>query len=363
MTLPPKDTNATTTGDNDGRFVSWLQGLRGRLGLDRGANLRATIEDALRGPAGTEEQQFSPAEREMLLRLLRFGVLRVDDVMVPRADIIAVDENDVLRTLLQVFDTAGVSRVPLYHETLDDLRGMVHIKDLVRLLIADAQGRPATEGRRTGPTRTGAAATLSADAPPLAAKAAAGPASAAIGTDLGRADLSRKISATRLRRPVLYVPPSMPAMNLLIRMQSTRIHMALVVDEYGGTDGLVTIEDLVEQIVGQIEDEHDEDEAAHITRDAKLGLVVSARATLAELEAALGEKLAAAGTEGDVDTVGGLLFMMLDRIPARGEIVRHASGVEFEVLEADPRRVKKLRVHAPRTDKPATPGSDGGSAA
>lgn len=361
MTLPPKDTNTAATGENEGRFVSWLQGLRGRLGLDRGANLRATIEDALRGPAGAEEQHFSTAEREMLLRLLRFGVLRVDDVMVPRADIIAVDENDTLRTLLEVFDTAGVSRVPLYHEALDDLRGMVHIKDLVRLLIADAQGRPATEGRRAAPPRSGAAAPASADG---AAPASEGPASApGIGTDLGRADLSRKISATRLRRPVLYVPPSMPAMNLLIRMQSTRIHMALVVDEYGGTDGLVTIEDLVEQIVGEIEDEHDEDEAAHIVRDAKLGLVVSARATLAELEAALGEKLAAAGTEGDVDTVGGLLFMMLGRIPARGEIVRHASGVEFEVLEADPRRVKKLRVHAPRTGKPAAPGSDGGPSA
>jgi CBS domain containing-hemolysin-like protein len=149
----------------------------------------------------------------------------------------------------------------------------------------------------------------------------------------------------------------MPAMNLLIRMQTTRIHMALVVDEYGGTDGLVTIEDLVEQIVGDIEDEHDEEEAAHITTDPKLGLVASARTPVKELEARLEIKLLKPEEEADIDTLGGLIFAIVGRVPARGELVRHASGVEFEVLDADPRRVKKLKIHKPR---PA-PGATGAS--
>jgi CBS domain containing-hemolysin-like protein len=136
-------------------------------------------------------------------------------------------------------------------------------------------------------------------------------------------------------------------------MQTTRIHMALVVDEYGGTDGLVTIEDLVEQIVGDIEDEHDEEEAAHITLDPKLGLVASARTPVRELEARLDLKLLKPEEEADIDTLGGLVFAIVGRVPARGELVRHASGVEFEVLDADPRRVKKLKIHKPAPDASA----------
>jgi CBS domain containing-hemolysin-like protein len=173
---------------------------------------------------------------------------------------------------------------------------------------------------------------------------------------LARVDLSRPISATKIRRPVLYVPPSMPATNLLIRMQSTRIHMALVVDEYGGTDGLVTIEDLVEQIVGDIEDEHDVAEAAHITIDPKLGLVASARTRVKELEEHLGLKLLKPEEEEDIDTLGGLMFALLGRVPVRGELVRHPSGLELEVLEADARRLKKVRIHQPRASGAAAAG-------
>jgi CBS domain containing-hemolysin-like protein len=147
---------------------------------------------------------------------------------------------------------------------------------------------------------------------------------------------------------MIFVPPSMPAANLLIRMQSTHIHMALVVDEYGGTDGLVTIEDLVEQIVGEIEDEHDEAEAANIVQDPKLGLVTAARTPVRELESHLGLKLLKPEEEEDIDTLGGLVFALLGRVPARGELIRHPAGLEFEVLDADPRRVKKLRIHPPR---------------
>jgi CBS domain containing-hemolysin-like protein len=227
--------------------------------------------------------------------------------------------------------------VPLFRETLDDPRGMVHVKDVVRWLMAEALGRPASEGH----------------APSSAVRPAvpAGGAPAAV-PDLSRVDLSRPIVGARLRRSMIYVPPSMPAANLLIRMQSTRIHMALVVDEYGGTDGLVTIEDLVEQIVGDIEDEHDEAEAANIAGDAKLGLVTAARTPVRELEAHLGLKLLKPEEEADIDTLGGLIFALVGRVPARGELIPHPAGIEFEVLDADPRRVKKLRVHLPRAGAP-----------
>jgi CBS domain containing-hemolysin-like protein len=313
--------------------LGWLQTLRQRFGLPGGPTLRSTLEEALKG-GGTAEA-FSAEEREMLLRILRFGVLRVDDVMVPRADIIAIDENEPVRELLKTFDQAGVSRVPLFNETLDDPRGMVHIKDLMRWLMGDALGRPAIEGRAIGKT-------AAAIAPALTDTTIA-PA------DLGRVDLSKSIASTKLRRNVLYVPPSMPAMNLLLRMQSTHIHMALVVDEYGGTDGLVTIEDLVEQIVGEIEDEHDVVEAANIIDDPKAGLIAVARTPIPELEAHLGVTLIEADSEMEVDTLGGLVFALVGRVPVRGEIVRHASGIEFEVLDADPRRVKKIKIHRGRT--------------
>jgi CBS domain containing-hemolysin-like protein len=319
----------------------WLAALRARLGLPGAPTLRATLEDALKG----DGHAFSAEEREMLLRILRFGGLRVGDIMVPRADIIAVDENETIWELLRTFDAAGVSRVPLFRETLDDPRGMVHVKDLMRWLIGEALGRPASEGH--------VQSTGGRPAPDRPAAPGAGM------PDLGRANLSKPIASTRLRRPMIYVPPSMPADNLLIRMQSTRIHMALVVDEYGGTDGLVTIEDLVEQIVGEIEDEHDEAEAANIVTDAKSGLVTAARTPVRELEAHVGLKLLKSEEEAEIDTLGGLVFSLIGRVPTRGELIRHPAGIEFEVLDADARKVKKLRVHLPRSASKNKGGSAG----
>lgn len=318
-----------------GAATSWLQTLRTRFGLPGGQTLRASLEDALK--SASDGQSLSTEEREMMLRIMRFGALRVDDVMVPRADIIAIDETESIAEALRLFDSAGVSRIPLFRETLDDPRGMLHVKDLLRWLMGEAQGRPAIEGRLTplpkpaSPQDTAPAAAT--DTPPL---------------ELGSANLTKSIASTKLRRLMLYVPPSMPAMSLLVRMQTQHIHMALVVDEYGGTDGLVTIEDLVEQIVGSIEDEHDEAEAANISSDPRQGLVAAARTPVAELEQRLGIGLRAVDDQADVDTVGGLIFTLVGRIPARGEIVKHPSGVEFEVLDADPRRIKKLKVHMPR---------------
>lgn len=343
MTLAPKDSDDNSRRPNGQQAATphgggWLNAVRARLGLAPGATLRDTIEDALKEqPDG---QAFSPAEREMLQRTLRFGTLRVDDIMVPRSDIIALDESEEIRTLLQNFDNAGVSRIPVFRETLDDPRGMVHIKDLLRWLMGDATGRPATEGKT--PTATGR--------PKLPEKSAIAAPDALCEINLGKADLSKSIAASKLRRPVLFVPASMPVTNLLIRMQTTRIHMALVVDEYGGTDGLVTIEDLVEQIVGEIEDEHDEVEADNIVVDANQGLTAAARTPVKELEEKLQLKLLSPEQETEIDTLGGLVFALVGHVPARGELVAHPSGIEFEVLDADARRIKRLRIH--RTRRP-----------
>ncbi|HRK18572.1 MAG TPA: hemolysin family protein [Hyphomicrobiaceae bacterium] len=321
----PTPASADPQTKDTGQSQNWLQILRRRLGLSSGDNARTAIEDALK--AGDGEAAFSDTERDMLQRTLRFGALRVDDVMVPRADIIAIDETESVRKLLETFDDAGVSRIPLFRETLDDPRGMIHVKDLMRWLMGDALGRPVTEGR------------------PLPSKPKPEAAVVRSVVDLSKADLDKSIVSTKLRRPVLYVPPSMPATNLLIRMRTTRIHMALVVDEYGGTDGLVTIEDLVEQIVGDIEDEHDEAEVALITRDDKGDFIAAARTPVSDLEEQIGIKLLTEEQTSEIDTLGGLVFALVGYVPSRGELVKHQSGLEFEVLDADARRVKRLKVH------------------
>jgi CBS domain containing-hemolysin-like protein len=311
---------------------SWFTGLRAKLGLPGTPTLRETVENALK--AAGEADGFSAEERAMLLRTLRFGALQVEDVMVPRADIIAVDENEPVRTLIETFDASGVSRLPLYRGTLDEPRGMVHVKDVLHWLMGNGRSRPASEAPGPAPAARGAAKAASAD--------------------LSAVDLSQPVASMKLARSMIYVPPSMPAANLLLRMQATHIHMALVVDEYGGTDGLVTIEDLVEQIVGDIEDEHDEVEAAHITSDAKLGLITLARTPVEELEEYLGLKLLGPEEASEIDTVGGLIYSLAGRVPARGERIHHPTGIEFEVLDADRRRVKKLKVHLPDDLPPPT---------
>lgn len=317
--------------DRPQQGLGWIAGLWSRLGLNDQSTLRDTLEDALKGDAGSASSAFSNEEREMLLRLLRFSTLRVNDVMVPRADITAIEENATIGELIDMFRASGVSRIPLYNDTLDDPRGLVLIKDFFAWLMSEG-----TPDGKLGEAQSGTVKDLAH-------------------LDLSNIDLTRPITVTKLRRAALYVPPSMPVMNLMIRMQSTRIHMALVVDEYGGTDGLVTIEDLVEQIVGAIEDEHDEADADHMSVDPKLGLVAAARTPIEELEARIGIKLLTPDEEEDIDTLGGLVFAIVGRVPARGEVVRHASGVEFEVLDADPRRVKKLKVVVPAAGPEDTP--------
>ncbi len=335
---------------------SLVSSLKTKLGLAK-PPVRQALEMALKAGA-PEDTSLNIEERAMMLRMLHFGALRVEDVMVPRADIIACDLNDSISELLQTFQDAGVSRVPVFHETLDDPRGMVHIKDLFHWLLSDdvkngknaANGSGKAKKNGKGTKATAAKSDVVADG-----------AVASTVSDLivrSKKDLDRPVSIAKIRREILYVPPSMPAMNLLIRMQTTRIHMALVVDEYGGTDGLVTIEDLVEQIVGEIEDEHDEDEDAHIVKDPRLGLVAAARTPIEDLEEHLGQKLLTPEEEEDIDTLGGLVFSTVGRVPTRGELVRHSSGFEFEVLDADPRRVKTLKIHAPSKTKAKKTGAN-----
>ncbi|MFM7083541.1 MAG: hemolysin family protein [Hyphomicrobium sp.] len=318
----------------------WISSFLSKLGLQSGQNLRDTLKDALKA-GGEGETQFTPAERKILARLLRFGVSRVQDIMVPRVDIIAIEEGETIRSVIRLFEEAGVSRIPIYHETLDDPRGMIHIKDLFRLLSAEASGRQFSEpSLKKVDVRTSSSANIEdTSSEQISSKK----------YDLALVDFNRSVSSLKIRRPVLYVPPSMPAMSLLIRMQTSRIHMALVVDEYGGTDGLVTIEDLVEQIVGDIEDEHDEIEAEHLVNDPKLGLIASGRTPVSELEELFSIKLLISDEQQDIDTLGGLVFQIVGRVPSRGEVIRHPAGLEFEILEADPRRVKRLKIHSSKS--------------
>jgi len=287
---------------------SWFDRLLQSFGLGEEPDLRELIEDAL---ARSKSDTLSLQERNMMRRILHFGTLTVEDVMVPRTDIVAVDESITVDELMRVFREAEHSRLPVYHETLDDPRGMIHIRDLMSWITKESE--------------TGANVPL----------------------DLGRVDLKRSVGAIDITRELLYVPASMAALDLLLKMQNTRIHLALVVDEYGGTDGLVTIEDLVEEVVGEIADEHDVEEAPLIRTDPRLGLIADARLPIEDLEKHLGVELVSGDQQEDIDTLGGLVFALAGQIPELGEKVLHPSGVQFEVLEADPRRIKKLRIHLP----------------
>jgi CBS domain containing-hemolysin-like protein len=300
----------------DDEESTWFARLLQTFGLNEEPDLRELIESAL---ARSKSDTLSPQERSMLRRILHFGALTVEDVMVPRADIVAVDDSVNIEELMRVFRDAEHSRLPVYRETLDDPRGMIHIRDLMSWITEQANGDD-----KLG---------------------------------LGRVDLKRSVGAIRIARELIYVPASMSVLDLLLKMQSSQLHLALVVDEYGGTDGLVSIEDLVEEIVGEIADEHDVEDEPLIHLDPRLGLICDARTPVEDLEKHLKIDLVSDEQEEDIDTLGGVVFSISGRIPARGELVAHPSGIEFEVLDADPRRIKKLRVHVPKDKDPANAGT------
>jgi CBS domain containing-hemolysin-like protein len=262
------------------------------------AAIRESLEEVIE-ESERESPAISAQERVMLGNLLRFGDLRLSDVMVPRADIIAVDESFSLDELVQLFREAQHSRLPVYRGTLDDPTGLVHVKDVLARLNAE------DDCYRLAPS-----------------------------------------TIAQLRRPILFAPPSMRALDLLLKMQQTHTHLALVIDEYGGTDGLVSIEDIIEEIVGDIADEHDE--ADVVLKPDGDGVIADARMDLDDFKAQTGHDLEVADSEQDIDSLGGLVTSLLGRVPQRGEIVAHPSGYEFQVLEADPRRVRRLRVKLPK---------------
>ena len=321
---------------------AWYDRLLNVFHLRPRDSLRTGFEEALAEP-DTGEDAFSPLERAMLKNVLGLHKVRVDDVMVPRADIVAVGIDTSLGDLLKLFRTAGHSRLPVYGETLDDPRGMVHIRDFVEYLATKAEAAP----RRPAPQA--AAAEAGAEVKPAPRpRRTAGARGSLRGLDLGKVDLTATLASTRIQRPVLFVPPSMPAIDLLVRMQATRTHMALVIDEYGGTDGLISIEDLIEVVVGDIEDEHDVAEGQLVNRieGETEAYIADARAGLAEVSSVTGVDLVAAAGEmaEEIDTIGGLIVTLIGRVPSRGEVIAGPGEIEFEVLDADPRRVKRLKL-------------------
>jgi CBS domain containing-hemolysin-like protein len=296
---------------------SWLDRFRALIRLRGPGSLRSDLVEELSEPAGGKTE-FSPTERAMLQNILELRERRIGDVMVPRADIIAVQQNIQLGELLKGFASAGHSRLVVYDDTLDDPTGMVHIRDVVAYLTERAIVAPEERARRK--------ILLPADLDPKAV------------------DLSEPLSQSHIVRRILFVPRSMPAVDLLVKMQATRIHLALVIDEYGGTDGLVSIEDIVEQIVGDIEDEHDKD-APRIERQEDGSFIADARASFDEAKEVIGPDFEIEGVTEEVDTLGGFLVTLAGRVPVRGEILRGPDHYEIEILDADPRRVKRLRIY------------------
>ena len=256
-----------------------------------GDSLRETIDEMIEEPSAGGSHLLSAHERVLIGNILKVYNRTAADVMVPRLDIVALDVETPFPEVLKCMIEQGHSRVPVYRETLDDVIGFVHVKDLL------------------GPT---------ADRQP---------------TKLGP-----------ILRKVLFVAPSLLILDLLVQMRQARTHIAMVVDEFGGIDGLVTIEDLIEEIVGEIEDEYDVAEGPNLTERADGTLIADARIPIEQLEERQGIRLRPTGEQEEVDTLGGLVSSLAGRVPGRGEVIGHPSGIEFEVLDADPRRVKRLRV-------------------
>ena len=281
-------------GDNAHRFSSIIKSLSG--GRNGTEHLRDTIEELIELEEDGDGKD-NAEELTLFRNVLRVRDVQVDDVMVPRADIKAVETETTLEDVAKIMSDTGHSRLPVFRGHLDDVVGMIHIKDLLAFWD-DEQGT----------------------------------------------------SITKIVRKSLFVAPSMPALELLIQMRVQRLHMALVVDEFGGIDGLVTIEDLVEEIIGEIEDEHDQDIGPGLVKQGSDVIDVDAHLRIEDFELEAGSFLSLSDREEDIDTVGGLVFYLAGRVPGRGEVIRHSSGIEFEVIDADPRRIRRLRATSlPRT--------------
>ena len=289
---PPLAADIPTNG---GLLRAFLRRLRRR---DKNEAVREAIEELIE-ETPESDTPISDDQRELLANILKLRDKTVRDVMVPRVDIVAIAADTPLDAVVRLIQTEAHSRYPVYREALDDVIGMIHIKDVL----------------------------------------------AYWGT-------SKKFNLRDILRRVVFVAPTLPVLDMLLDMRRSRTHMALVVDEFGGTDGLLTIEDLVEEIVGEIEDEHDVAQAPTLARRVDGTIDVNGRTTIELLEQEIGRVLSD-DERREIDTVGGLIFSLLGRIPERGEVVRHPSGVEFEVLDVDPRRIRRLRVRPPTSSRSA----------
>ena len=270
-----------------------------------GESLRETIDEMIEEPSTEDPHPLSTHERVLIGNILKVHGRTAADVMVPRIDIVALDVETLFPEVVKCMVEQGHSRVPVYRETLDDVIGFIHVKDVLAP-VADRQ----------------------------------------------------QTKLAPILRKVLFVAPSLPTLDLLVQMRQSRTHIAMVVDEFGGIDGLVTIEDLIEEIVGEIEDEHDVADRPSLTERADGTLIVDARTPIEVLEERQGTRLRPTAEQEEVDTLGGLVSSLAGRVPKRGEVIAHPSGIEFEVLDADPRRIKRLRVRNPPV---ATSGRDAAS--
>jgi CBS domain containing-hemolysin-like protein len=252
-------------------------------------NLRESIQDAIEESSNDAGSNLTSKEKTILENILTINKLKAYDIMVPRADIICASHNASFDDLIKIINAESHSRIPIYRKDLDDVLGMIHIKDLIKLTSKEMQNN---------------------------------------------------FDLKSLLKEVLFIPPSMPVLNILLKMQSTKLHMALVIDEHGGTDGLVTIEDLVEEIVGEIQDEHDNEEITEFKKINDTTFVADAKMELSEFQ----KKTGIIFNSVTIDTLGGYVFSMINRVPQKGEIIKSDPAYTFEVLDADPRKIKILKI-------------------
>lgn len=293
--LPGTHSRSLKEADNTSLLRTIRNWMRSTLRTHNGNTLEESVVELIEEHDSTGALM-SLEERAMLHNILSFGELKVDDIMIPRTDIVAIDIGISLEELKKTVVEKGHTRIPVYESSLDKVVGFLHIKDLLSAILS---GQP--------------------------------------------------FVLKDIIRQVLFVPPSMKLIDLLARMKEARVHMALVLDEYGGTDGLVTVEDLMEEIIGEIEDEHDDMEEPDITTIDEQTMEATARLTIEKLEKALGLKIVENEQEDAFDTLGGLLFSLVGHVPVKGEIITHHSGIAFEVTDADPRRIKRLIIRKPAT--------------
>ena len=252
-------------------------------------NLRESIQDAIEESSNDAGSNLTSKEKTILENILTINKLKAYDIMVPRADIICASHNASFDDLIKIINAESHSRIPIYRKDLDDVLGMIHIKDLIKLTSKEMQNN---------------------------------------------------FDLKSLLKEVLFIPPSMPVLNILLKMQSTKLHMALVIDEHGGTDGLVTIEDLVEEIVGEIQDEHDNEEITEFKKINDTTFIADAKMELSEFQ----KKTGIIFNSVTIDTLGGYVFSMINRVPQKGEIIKSDPAYTFEVLDSDPRKIKILKI-------------------